>query len=171
MRIEPPVSEPSAAQAAPVATETPPPEVEPPGMRGVGSSRAVAGLAGVPWCGLRPTPEKANSDMLVRPMKAAPARRSRATAGRVVRRGGCVGERGRGGAGRLALDVEQVLDRDRETGERPGFAAGGDRPVGGGGGGAGAGEIGGEEGAGAGRGSGGGDRLLDPGGGADRGAP
>ena len=34
MRIEPPVSEPSAAQAAPVATETAPPDVEPPGMRG-----------------------------------------------------------------------------------------------------------------------------------------
>ncbi len=45
MRIEPPVSEPSAAQAAPAATEAAPPEVEPPGMRGVGSRPSVAGLA------------------------------------------------------------------------------------------------------------------------------
>ena len=57
MRIEPPVSEPSAAQAAPVATVTAPPEVLPPGMRGVGLSGAVTGLTGVPWCGLMPTPE------------------------------------------------------------------------------------------------------------------
>jgi hypothetical protein len=82
MRIEPPVSEPSAAQAAPSATDTAPPEVEPPGMRGAGSSRDVAALAGVPWCGLMPTPEKANSDMLVRPSRprrhgAAAARRAR----------------------------------------------------------------------------------------------
>ena len=33
MRIDPPVSEPSAAHAAPQATDTEPPEVEPPGMR------------------------------------------------------------------------------------------------------------------------------------------
>ena len=49
MRIEPPVSEPSAAQAAPAATDTAPPELEPPGMRGLGSIEAVAGLSGVPW--------------------------------------------------------------------------------------------------------------------------
>jgi len=73
MRIEPPVSEPSATQAAPLATDVAPPEVEPPGARGVGSSASVAALAGVPWCGLMPTAEKANSDMLVRPTKAAPA--------------------------------------------------------------------------------------------------
>ena len=42
---------------------------------------ASAALAGVPWCGLVPTPEKANSLMLVRPMSAAPAARKRATAG------------------------------------------------------------------------------------------
>ena len=81
MRIEPPVSEPSAAHAAPPATDTPPPEVEPPGMRGSASSKLVAAFDGVPWCGLMPTPENANSDMLVRASSAAPARRRRATAG------------------------------------------------------------------------------------------
>ena len=45
IRIEPPVSEPSAAQAAPAATETAPPEVEPPGTRafGRGERRRVGG--------------------------------------------------------------------------------------------------------------------------------
>ena len=38
--------------------------LEPPGMRGVaGSSVAIGTLAGVGWCGLRPTPENANSVM------------------------------------------------------------------------------------------------------------
>jgi hypothetical protein len=81
MRIEPPVSEPSAAHAAPLATLTAPPEVEPPGMRGSASSAAVAVLAGVPWCGLMPTPENANSVRLVWPTSTPPAARSRATAG------------------------------------------------------------------------------------------
>ena len=39
--------------------------------------RHRAGLAGVPWCGLTPTPEKANSVMLVRPIRR---RRRRAAA-------------------------------------------------------------------------------------------
>ena len=45
MRIEPPVSEPSPTNAAPVATDTAAPEDEPPGMRGTAGSH---GLAGVP---------------------------------------------------------------------------------------------------------------------------
>ena len=81
MRIEPPVSEPSAAQAAPVATDTAPPLVDPPGTRGCASRTRVAGFAGVPWCAFSPTPEKANSLRFVWPTSAAPARRSRATAG------------------------------------------------------------------------------------------
>ena len=89
MRIEPPVSDPSAAQTAAVATDTAPPEVEPPGMRGNGSSSAVAGFAGVPWCGLMPTPEKANSLMLVRPSRAAPACLRRATARQSRTAAGC----------------------------------------------------------------------------------
>ncbi|MNN59413.1 hypothetical protein D3C81_1745260 [compost metagenome] len=46
MRIEPPVSLPSAATASPSATDTAAPDDEPPGMRGVPGS--LAGLAGVP---------------------------------------------------------------------------------------------------------------------------
>ncbi len=78
MRIEPPVSEPRPMKAAPVATDTAAPDDEPPGMRGTAAS---AGLAGVPWWGLIPTPENANSVMLVRPSRAAPAALRRATAG------------------------------------------------------------------------------------------
>jgi len=77
MRIEPPVSEPSPATARPSATDTAAPDDEPPGMRAVCAS---AGLRGVPWCGLMPTPENANSVMLVLPTMAAPCARSRATA-------------------------------------------------------------------------------------------
>jgi hypothetical protein len=47
-------------------------------MRGTAES---AGFMGVPWCGFRPTPEKANSLMLVRPAIKPPAARSLATAG------------------------------------------------------------------------------------------
>jgi hypothetical protein len=50
-------------------------------MRGVGSSASVPAFAGVPWCGLMPTPEKANSVRFVWPISAAPAPRKRATAG------------------------------------------------------------------------------------------
>ena len=76
-RIEPPVSDPSPATARPSATETAAPDDEPPGMRATAASQ---GLRGVPRCGLMPTPENANSVMLVRPVIAAPAARSRATA-------------------------------------------------------------------------------------------
>jgi hypothetical protein len=44
MRIEPPVSEPSPMNAAPVATEMAAPEEEPPGMRGVTESLTLAGV-------------------------------------------------------------------------------------------------------------------------------
>ncbi len=81
MRIDPPVSEPSAASAAPLATDTAPPEVDPPGARSLPSSAWVIGFAGVPKCGLMPTPENANSLMLVWPTSTPPAWRTRATAG------------------------------------------------------------------------------------------
>jgi len=76
--MEPPVSEPSPATHKPAATDTAAPEDEPPGAR---ATAASAGLAGVPKCGLAPTPENANSLMLVLPSTAAPAARRRATAG------------------------------------------------------------------------------------------
>ena len=49
-------------------------------MRGARPSAAVTGLTGVPWWGLMPMPEKANSVICVRPIRAAPAARRRATA-------------------------------------------------------------------------------------------
>ena len=76
MRVEPPVSVPMAISHMPSATATAPPEVEPPGTR-VRSN----GLPGVPKCGLAPTPEKANSLMLVLATITAPAARRRFTTG------------------------------------------------------------------------------------------
>ena len=52
MRIEPPVSDPSAAGARPAATATPEPDDDPPGMRSVAASQ---GLRGAPWCAFRPS--------------------------------------------------------------------------------------------------------------------
>ena len=83
IRMEPPVSDPSPMNAAPVATDTPAPEDEPPGTRGAPgrAPERASQAAGVPWCGFTPTPEKANSTMFVRPIRLAPAARRRATAG------------------------------------------------------------------------------------------
>ena len=86
IRIEPPVSEPSPTNAAPVATDTAAPDEEPPGIWGAwGLPTAVpvwaSHAAGVPKCGLMPTPENANSTMLVRPSNTPPPARRRATAG------------------------------------------------------------------------------------------
>ena len=75
-RVEPPVSLPMAISHMPSATATAPPEVEPPGTRA-----RSAGLPGVPKCGLVPTPEKANSLMLVLATITAPAARRRRTTG------------------------------------------------------------------------------------------
>ena len=76
IRMEPPVSEPIAATLKPRATETAAPELEPPGMRWFCGSW---GFCGVPQCGLIPTPEKANSLILVLPITAIPACRKRLT--------------------------------------------------------------------------------------------
>jgi hypothetical protein len=81
-------------------------------MRGVASSAAVAGLAGVPWCGLMPTPENANSVMLVWPVSAAPAARrarDRGAVGRPAAR-----RRAHDRRWSAALHVEQVLDAHRQ---------------------------------------------------------
>src|SRR5215467_10696438 len=72
MRVEPPVSVPIAISHMPSAVATAPPDVEPPGTRARSN-----GLPGVPKCGLAPTPEKANSLMLVLATITAPAARSR----------------------------------------------------------------------------------------------
>ena len=55
--------------------------------------------------------------MLVRPIGIRPAARSRATTGRVGRRGRGVAQRDRARRGHVAGDVEQVLDRDRNAGK------------------------------------------------------
>ena len=66
-----------------------------------------------------PTPEKANSLMLVLATITAPAARSRRTTGASALAGGRVGEDARARARRLARDVEQVLDADDRAVERP----------------------------------------------------
>ena len=54
MRIEPPVSEPSAQGTSPPATAAPDPEEEPPGAC---AAPGAAGLRGVPKCGFWPSAE------------------------------------------------------------------------------------------------------------------
>ncbi len=56
--------------------------------------------------------------MLVRPIGMKPAARSRATARRIVLGRRRIPQRDRAGRGHVACDVEQVLDRDRDAGER-----------------------------------------------------
>ena len=68
MRIEPPVSVPSAPSAMPVATAIADPLDDPPGMR-VESQ----GLRAVPKCGLSPVTPRAISCVFVLPMMDAPA--------------------------------------------------------------------------------------------------
>ncbi len=84
-RQDPPVSVPSAANAMPSATDTAAPEELPPGIRRVARSH---GLAGVPWWGLMPRPEKANSVWLVRPTGTNPAAIMRAMTGAWAEAGG-----------------------------------------------------------------------------------
>ena len=82
MRHDPPVSVPSATAAMPSATETAAPLLLPPGTRPPPSPVPRShGAFGVPWCGLMPMPENANSDMLVRPTGTKPAASMRCTTG------------------------------------------------------------------------------------------
>src|ERR1700722_12009293 len=66
MRTEPPVSVPRPISAMPSLTATAAPAEDPPGI--LRSLLRSYGFAGVPKCGFRPMPEKANSVMLVLPM-------------------------------------------------------------------------------------------------------
>ena len=113
MRVEPPVSVPMAISHMPSATATAAPDDEPPGTR-VRSD----GLPGVPKCGLAPTPEKANSVMLVLATITAPPARSRRTTGASAAAAALLGENFRAGARRLAGDIEQILDADDRAVER-----------------------------------------------------
>jgi hypothetical protein len=67
--------------------------------------------------------------MLVLPTMTAPAWRSRATIGASYRAGGASRSAIRRGGRRLAGDVEEILDRDRDTGERAGRDTGLAQPV------------------------------------------
>ena len=112
----------------------PAPHRQPPTWRRLTSSRPVRAasrraprwpmLAGVPKCGLMPTPENANSLMLVCPTSTPPAWRTRATAGLscagdggIVQRRRC---RRRGETGY----VVKIFHRDRCTSQRTDRRAG-----------------------------------------------
>ena len=77
IRMEPPVSEPSATGASAAATATAEPLDEPPATRWV---RVSHGFHGAPIGALRPHPPNANSTMCVLPSGIIPASTRRATA-------------------------------------------------------------------------------------------
>src|SRR5213594_1561002 len=100
MRIEPPVSVPSAADTSRAATAAPEPLLEPPGRR-----PGAHGFAGVPRAGLTPV----GAEACDRPG---------------VGGGGRVADEGRAAVGaRDATHGEEVLHADRHAGERPGVTA------------------------------------------------
>src|SRR4029078_3762696 len=67
IRIEPPVSVPSAQSTSPAATAAAEPPEEPPGRRS-----SARGLTTEPWCGLRLVTPNANSWRLVLPATMQP---------------------------------------------------------------------------------------------------
>ncbi|MNF43184.1 hypothetical protein D3C84_242590 [compost metagenome] len=76
--MEPAVSVPMATLTIARWTAMADPEEEPPGTRGAPSGRSAVG---VPKCGFRPRPEKANSARLVLPRGIIPSSVSRAITG------------------------------------------------------------------------------------------
>ena len=118
MRHEPPVSVPMAMSHMPSAAATAAPEEEPPGTR-----ERSAGLPGVPWCGLIPIAEKANSVMLVLAMMTAPAARSRRRIGASRVAGGEFSLNLGAGARGLTFHIEQILDGHDAPVERAELAA------------------------------------------------
>ena len=115
-RIEPDVSVPIAHATTPLATATAEPDEEPPGIR---SGPRPRGLGGVPKCGFRPEPGVRELGQ-VRLAGADHARggEPRDDRGVGARRRRVAPQR-RGRRGRHALDVDQVLPRDRDAVERP----------------------------------------------------
>ena len=130
MRIEPPVSEPSAAQAAPLGDRRRAARGRAAGdaRRRVERRRRRVGRRAV----VRVDADAGEGEL--RHVGAADERGAgpaqAGDGGRVGGGGRGVGEHGRAGGGGFAGDVEQVLDRDREAGERARVGAGGDRAVG-----------------------------------------
>ena len=121
IRTEPPVSLPMAAAAMPSVTETAAPEDDPPGMRPQRAVPRVPGRAEM----------RVDADTRIGELgEVGPAQHDRAgraqprddrgvAAGRRF-----VGERRRGSRGDFAGDIEQVLHRNRQPGERRGDHAG-----------------------------------------------
>ena len=113
-RTEPPVSLPSAKSTSPCDTAEAEPDDEPPVMRS-----GAAPLTGEPKCAFWPFIENASSSVIVLPAKRAPASSRRCTLGRRRRLDPRHREHERlAGAGRIAGDVEQILDAEREPRER-----------------------------------------------------
>ena len=77
------------------------------------------GLAGVPKCGFRPSPENASSLRFVLPTQTIPAAASRATTGASAARRRRVAPQRRRRRRRRPGDVDQVLPRDGHAVERP----------------------------------------------------
>ena len=112
-RVEAPASVVSAIRTSPAATDTPPPQLDPPHV-----TFAFQGLTVRPVNGEEPIMVWANSVVVLLPMMTAPAARSRATAivSAVAGAASCI--RPRSPIGRQSRDVENVLHADRNAGER-----------------------------------------------------
>ncbi len=114
MRIDPPVSEPIAAGARPAATATADPLLEPPATRW---TRVSHGFHGAPIGSLRPHPPKANSTMCVLPSGIIPAASSLSTAVAVsAATRPC--QLFEPAVVTPVLDVQQILERDRQAVQR-----------------------------------------------------
>ena len=111
MRIEPPVSVPSAKSQTPAATSAAEPLLEPPDVR-----LASSGLKVMPYAGL--TLPAAYSSRFVLQRSSAPAVRRRATTGGIAPGGRRYADGG-GVRGHDAANVDVVLDRHGHAAQRP----------------------------------------------------
>ncbi len=126
-RTEPPVSVPIAQGAKPAATATPEPLLDPPGVRC--DLAGPTGSTACRRCWLVPQPPIANSTVWVLPSTIMPGAKKRSRQGRGDRRA-AVAPHHRAAGRDPALDVDQVLERDRHAVQRPDRMAGADRLVG-----------------------------------------
>ena len=111
MRIEPPPSDAVAPAQSPAAVAAAEPPLDPPGVRDVSHGFRV-----IPHASVSVKPQMASSGRFVLPRTIAPAARRRRTISPSAS-AGCV-EAVRAPGGDLALEVLDVLDRDRHAGER-----------------------------------------------------
>ena len=114
-RTEPPVSLPSAMSQSRFDTAEAEPEDEPPGMRS-----GAPPFTGVPKWAFLPESEKASSSVIVLPTKRAPALEQPLDHRRAARlHPGQREHMRRAAARRIAGDVVEVLDPERQPGKRP----------------------------------------------------